>query len=816
LAISPLITCIEPSGARRFNILFLLQCKNELKETDILKFIQVHFPDYKTSKRNVNSYQVIDILDSRHVPVFSFSFLNGIICLSKNAVLVEDAISAFTNNKFRNNKLTDLMINHLADERIYINYHKLSKLFNVYANVSTHLAINSMDSLADAGVYDIQWINTNENINSSQEVVSLQGEIVSSEKNKYLSIFLNQQPQKINLPEVISSGSSLFAEWGANSVKDYFIAYREYLNAKGTSDNLISYVSKINEKFNINLEKDVLPLFGKEWGYAVKEPLSKEQDILESFYIQVTDTIDFAGILDSLFPQKINMTSNKASDYRNYRIRKWPIEEFLPLIFGKHLFKRFNAPYFTQVGNYLVFTQTETELKRVIDSYVDNQTLSSDPNWKFFKTNLASTSNFLLYIDPSRSMILGNKFVRDDFINEFNLNLQYYKSIGASGFQVSGNSKNFFSLITFQKLKGRQGGVEMLWSQTMEADAATVPIILAESGQNIILVQDKNLNLYKYSSSGSLQWKVKLESQIIGNIFPVKLFEGGAVQYLFATRSRIHLINTNGSEVGAYPIRLSSPASTGLSIFQFNNENQIRYFIGTENAKLYGFNLNGQPLAGWSPQSLSEKTDLPVKYFTNAGENYLFTVTSKGQLYVWDSKGKLAFQPISIKTQFENPFKIKFGSSLDNNILYSVDTAGILYEIKLDGNIQRVRFSSTITHPFFDYYDSDGNGKPEYILSGKTNIVSLNRDNTLNWKINVSSPLYYPPQFVTSGNENWIGYAAAAENMIYLRSRAGTLFQGFPIRGNRDFAVADINNDGVTSLVTVGNDKKIYLYRIGK
>jgi hypothetical protein len=451
LASSPLLTCLEVSGARDFNLLFLHQTKGEFNDIDLQKFIQAHFPETRILKRRVNGKMVYDVQSSSLRPLFSFTFMSGIIAISSSPVLVEDAVSAFSDNKFRNNSLTDYLVEHQQEERLFLNYHTLPDILNVYSDIDQHAAINKLDSLTDAGAYEL---NLNEN------GITLQGNLTASRQEEYFSIFNGQSPVSIGLANVVPASSSLFMEWGANSASDYYGNYKKYLSARSENGWLEEYSAHMADSAGINIENDILPLLGNDWGYSVKEPLSPTEQPQEAFYIRTADT---ATILDRLqaLNDKITISStNIPTQYRGSAIHYLKIRNLIPAVYGRELLSRFERPYYTRIGSYIVFANDLNFIERIIDDYLENQTLASDKSWQFFSKNLSPASNFLFYLDPARSVVLGNKFVRRDFLPSFVANIPYYKAVSSVSYQLSSSAKGFTNQIQLQKAAGRQGGSE--------------------------------------------------------------------------------------------------------------------------------------------------------------------------------------------------------------------------------------------------------------------------------------------------------------------------------------------------------------------
>ena len=112
------------------------------------------------------------------------------------------------------------------------------------------------------------------------------------------------------------------------------------------------------------------------------------------------------------------------------KINKIGIEKLFTNLFGKPFYD-INQPYFTLIGDYLVFGNSENAIKSYINKIVTEKTLGNDENFIVFKDNLSSSSSIFIYNNIARSVNLYPRFLADDFANSTleKINVQYRKAI---------------------------------------------------------------------------------------------------------------------------------------------------------------------------------------------------------------------------------------------------------------------------------------------------------------------------------------------------------------------------------------------------
>lgn len=811
LSQNPLIASLHVTSANDFQLLFLHQTAGAFDKEDVESFIEKTLSNARTLEHIYENVKIYDVNGPNKEKLFSYSFMDGIIAISRSPVLVEDAVHAYHINKSKSNDMVERMVALNQSEKIYVNYQRLPELVNTYTAPDYHDAVSRLSGLADFGVYDWKLDNYK---------MTLSGSLSATAKNNKLwSLLLDQKAQPVNIPQVLPSETAIFMEWGVDNFQTYYTHYKDYLKITNSLDAYNQKRTALESATALNLEDDLGKLVSKGWGYAMLEPANENVEPEKILVIKPGDTTDAISKLRTI-NERISSrsgSSNAPVNYRQYTIDKMQFSGAFGLLFGD-LFSSFDSPYYAQVGDFIVFANTTETIQKCIDAFRDNQNLARLPSYKAYAASLTSESNFCMYISPSRSILSANSYLRDDFKEKYKQNIETYRGVNGLSFQVSSNGKDFYSQITMAQSSVLQSNAEQVWSLQLDADPATKPFIVlnADNHQKEIMVQDKNNNLYLIGNAGSIIWKKQLPEHIAGDVYQIDLYKNDQLEYLFATSSMIYLLDHDGQNAGNYPLHLGTPTTTGVALFDYHKNKEYRYFIGDNRNRVYGYYGNGKPLITWAPMNIDAELSTPLKFFTNKNSVYLFGVTNKGTFYVWTEDGKTAIKPLSLNARFKNPFKVNFGAAVKDYTFFSVDTNGVMHTVTLDGKEQKRRFSRFTHSPFFDYFDTDGNGRNEYILAGDDLIASYENDSVENWKLITSEKIQYPPQKIDFNGKTFIGYVSANAGKVYLFTRAGTPFPNFPVAGNTPFAVDDLNGNQDLEMVVGGANRMLYLYRLSQ
>ena len=62
----------------------------------------------------------------------------------------------------------------------------------------------------------------------------------------------------------------------------------------------------------------------------------------------------------------------------------------------------------------------------------------------------------------------------------------------------------------------------------------------------------------------------------------IDYFRNGKYQLLFSGRNYLHLLDRNGNYVERYPVKLRSPATNALALFDYDNNRNYRLMRGRQ------------------------------------------------------------------------------------------------------------------------------------------------------------------------------------------------------------------------------------------
>ncbi|MDX9903325.1 MAG: hypothetical protein RB288_04535, partial [Bacteroidales bacterium] len=358
-------------------------------------------------------------------------------------------------------------------------------------------------------------------------------------------------------------------------------------------------------------------------------------------------------------------------------------------------------------------------------------------------------------------------------------------------------------------------GMKLLWRAKLDAPAAVKPFLFTNhnTGATEIFIQDEKNNIYLISASGKILWKAPVRERINGDIFMIDYYRNGKNQLLFSGKDYLHLIDRNGNYVDKYPVKMRSPASGQLAVFDYENNKDYRLCIAGEDRKIYIYDRAGSPVRGWNLFTTRGRVTDPVRFFRVRGKDYLIAADDQ-DVYVLDRTG-------NIRVAHQEPLRKAAGSAIrlaggDDNALIFTAADGTVIRLSFDGTVNRQSAGTVSAKHSADFTDLNGDGTAEIIILDGGSLRITGSDGTTVSSNDIGSGnLKGPAIFTTGSSERRIGVYDAAGEMIHLFGKTGSSVSGFPMRAGEHYNIGRVVNKSTWSLLVTDSDTYLYNYELG-
>ncbi|RLD61517.1 MAG: hypothetical protein DRJ01_07750 [Bacteroidetes bacterium] len=802
-------------GTNSVEFLYLLGLKNSFEGKNAIKTMKNILQNKAViSEREYNSTRIFiaKLNKNKTNECVYFSYKGGVFILSFSQILVENAIrqidAKYSLTKFSDFRRISKTAGKNVKANIYINYKTFPKLVSLFVNNKYKNKISSFTNFANWSELDA---------NFKKKSILLNGFTYTNDSiNNYLNIFLRQKSQTIETTSIFPENTSSFINVGISDINLFFNDYKKYLDK---NQDLYSYekkIKQINDAYKIDLQNIFTSFFDNEIAVVYTDNVDLNNNV---FFVVKTKSKSKAK--EELFKiltrysQKKNISVSdltfnyKIDDEKSYKIYETPVKNLPEKLFG-NIFSSSQAGYFTFIDNFLIFGNSVNALKKYIYSIVLNKTINNDSNYNQFEDFLSSKSNFYFYTNISRSVPLYNKYVNNNLKKSLQKNLNTIQKFYALGIQSSSSSNMIYNNVFLKYSPVLKKAANTIWESRLDTIIDFKPKIVVNHRTNAkeIFVQDLKNTIYLINSSGRILWKQNINEKIISDVYQIDFYKNNKLQYLFNTKNHLFIIDRNGNNVEHYPIKLKSPATNPLALFDYNKNKDYRIFIACENKKVYVYNKEGKTLKGWKFDKTENIVNSKIQHYLIKGKDYIvFADTHK--IYILDRKGN---ERVKVSHNFSKSINNNFVYDFRKNALVTTDNNGKVYFINFKGKVESKNFIQCTNNHFFDYKDVDGDNKKDFIFIDNNKLKVINHKNkivfTHTFKNNITKKSVF---FLFDKNKKGIGCVDSKSNKIFLFDKNGEMFNGFPLEGMTLFSICNLNNTKGKYNLIVGN-KECFLY----
>lgn len=417
------------------------------------------------------------------------------------------------------------------------------------------------------------------------------------------------------------------------SIKNYnqFIADMYQNDADGRNEDLKSYSDKINS----NAQEELHQSLGEFAG---------------TFFIQENNTLKPFGILaiEDEIKLRAFLQSNSDSTSKISLADGDSVSIFQ--ISGKDVFNDFTASVFDREFKYtclfkesLVFANEKTDLQTYCTAIKKKVTLAINENFKrISESNLSESSNLFHYSEcfGNKSHILN--ITKGQLKTALQKQESLFENFNSFGMQLIADGKNLLIQADLIYSPISHNESSSIWELALDTIAITKPYIVInhKTGGKELFIQDALGQIYLISNTGKIQWKIKLDEKITSDVYQIDALKNNKLQLLFNTKNKIYLVDRNGNSVPGFPIKLPSPATNPLTLFDYDKNREYRIMIACEDHKLRNYKADGSQIENFDFPELKSICTEQVKWIQIQNKDFLILKDNAGNLYITGRNGK--------------------------------------------------------------------------------------------------------------------------------------------------------------------------------
>ncbi len=686
-----LIISMHITAAENFDFLITLDLGNE----DGLNAFREAIENLKsktgiTSRtRTYQGMEIMELIEKGGKSTFTYFIYKNVVSGSYTPFLVEDVVRN-TADDFKESfletrsKLDGISKLENDDGNLYVDYARIPDFFATFFAGDFAREVREFTMIAGQAFLDVKVAN-NELLMNGVTVPEINTD------ESFIGTFRNQDPEKLGIAPLLPLNTAIvyhvafsdFEEWQSQVYKYWSVT------DKPQFEQAMAFYTKYN------LATDWV---GHEAASAILDSPDKENPgrlaiiglkdpdkAFEEIYKFINRVHEEQG--DSLFTEV----------YYDLPIVQVPFSEFPALLMG-HFFKGYENTYATIYGSYLIMGNSMQAVKHFLSSINEENNWGKSIRQTTFLENTWSVANFSMMINTSLCWPMLVTNMNDSWKETIKKYEPQIRSFDLLAIQVSHLDQTYHTSIAIGHqekpvLVQYADRLNTTKSTTVTSPIITRPIVVRNhvTNKQEILLQDSLFNLYQVSLNGSVNWNISIKQKIVTDIHQIDYFKNGKLQYLFATKNQIYVIDRNGENVEGYPKKLpGSMEAEQLVVVDYDNSKNYRFLISDTKGNLYIFDKEGNNLEGWTPRVIGGPLAASPFHLRVKGGDCIVALEKSGKLHLLNRRGaEYPGFPVDFKVTAVSGIFFVAGNDFATSRLTTVSTDGEIIEVNLKGAVIR-------------------------------------------------------------------------------------------------------------------------------
>ena len=623
----------------------------------------------KSKSREYNEMTIQELYSEDRKVVFSYFLKGNVLVGSFTPFLTEDAVRSFNDPSqfsFKAAYSNLASISPLQNDKgnLYVNTSELSRLFSIFS--STDFSLPGNASFLDVDVRDNSF--------------KLSG--FTFPDDKVLSTFATG-PVSFDMLEIVPNNTAFLKHYSFENAAEWRARLMEQ------NEQIKSTSANIKNQYDV----DVDFLFGQiknEFAIAELEVLGQASPDRLIFFdvVDAEETQSYMRQTASRMTQD-SVFSDRVGEYEIVRIND---ASFSSALLGNESTLSPEC-YYLIYRDYVVLSNSLTQLKRLL------QSIESDNTWrKSLRVNnmldLANKEgNFSVLINVPRVWNLMMNNIKEEWKPFFQANEVGFKSLEYIGIQFSKVDNKFYTSITAYQPEAPRLPSKVAYGEraSLLAPAISKPFVIrSHVNQSLeVLVQDSLMQLYHLSSDFQILWTQRLKDEIVESIRPVDYYNNGKIQYAFATKSQLHIIDRTGSYVEGFPVSFASKSPMRyFSVVDYDGSKNYRFMCTDTEGNIYLYDKQGVALNGWAPKVGGRSIIAPPAHIRVAGKDAFVILRKRGIDLVSRMGTSYGGFPLELEVNLAGGYFTEVTGSFETSKLTTISEGGEILRINFSGRIE--------------------------------------------------------------------------------------------------------------------------------
>jgi hypothetical protein len=378
-----------------YGIFYVLDLKRIAKLQLLKTYLNTLLDDgYVLSKRTYHEHEILEVHDRESKETMYLAFIKNQLVASYTHTLVEASIDQYSEPVLGRN-LNFLEINQKVGHedlfRMYVQYHYFDDYVQMYSDRPSDWVKRVSENFLFSGFYFDLDENSTLTANGYTNI--------SGVNEYYLEALQKSGTAKRSVPEVAPNSTALYISYGFDSFAEFYKNFE--IVQQNDPEQFESYqtsIAKVEKFLKIDVKERFISWIGDEIAMLqIQSHINKGKNDM-ALVLKANDAEAAKTHLDFVVEQirKKTPVKFKAVNYKDYEINFLSIKGFFKMLLGGR-FDEFDKPYFTQIDDFVIFSDSPNTLKGVIDKVSEGEILATSKEFKSFDEKFDSESTVFVY-----------------------------------------------------------------------------------------------------------------------------------------------------------------------------------------------------------------------------------------------------------------------------------------------------------------------------------------------------------------------------------------------------------------------------------
>ncbi|WP_448519367.1 DUF3352 domain-containing protein [Rhodoflexus sp.] len=423
-----------------YDFLFVIDLESAARLTFLQEYlVALPFPGFNLSRRPFEQTAIYEFRNRKSGAQISAAFVENLLVCSFQGKLVESALMQRSDPQLMQDPKFVQVSKKTSNRglfKLFFNYAYLDDYFRCYMPSNDFIDGISKELAFTGGNFYIeknQWLQLSGLTNLPDSVHS------------YYRALLQAGQGRMSVHEVLPQRTSNYLTLTCKDFSVFYNSFEEkYKEDAAAWSDYQRNVQQIERFLKLDFRESFLNWIGEEVAIAQLLPESNRGEKDYAVFIKAKNKSIGQEKLDFVGEQIRKRTPMKfiETEHKGYPIKYLTIKFFFRLFLEK-LFKKMERPYFTYIGDYVVFSNHPQTLKNIIDDYEAGRTLGAQKEFQEMIDRVSRASSIFMYAQMPVMFPTMRPLVAPATWASMNTNKAYINCFEHIGLQLIGDDETF-------------------------------------------------------------------------------------------------------------------------------------------------------------------------------------------------------------------------------------------------------------------------------------------------------------------------------------------------------------------------------------